>query len=82
MSSTRLNDITIDAVFFAQTHVLKPGAPFFKLVGNKATLIKVHVLSSSGAEAPLVEANWRPDLADEALDLLRQATVLDVLADV
>ena len=24
-------DITIDAVFFAQTHVLQPTAPFFKL---------------------------------------------------
>ncbi len=49
-------DLTIDAVFFAQTHVLQPGAPFFKLVGNKASLIKVHVLSESGAGAPSVEA--------------------------
>jgi len=49
-------DITIDAVFFAQTHVLKPGAPFFKLVGNKEALIKVHVLSPSGADAPSVDA--------------------------
>lgn len=32
--------------------------------------------------APLVEANWEPDLADIALALLRQATVLDELADV
>lgn len=54
-----MTDITIDAVFFAQTHVLKPGAPFFKLVGNKAALIKVHVLSPSGAEAPPVEAELR-----------------------
>jgi len=51
-----LSDATIDAVFFAQTHVLRPGAPFFKLVGNKETLIKVHVLSPSGAAAPPVEA--------------------------
>ncbi len=51
-----MNDVTIDSVFFAQTHVLKPGAPFFKLVGDKATLIKAHVLSPSGAAAPPVEA--------------------------
>ena len=51
-----MTDITIDAVFFAQTHVLQPGAPFFKLVGNKDTLIKVHVLSTSRADAPKVEA--------------------------
>lgn len=60
-------DITIDAVFFAQTHVLRPGAPFFKLVGNKETLIKVHVLSASGAEAPPVEAELHLD--GEALRL-------------
>jgi hypothetical protein len=51
-----MTQITIDAVFFAQTHVLQPGTPFFKLVGNKATLIKAHVLSPSGVESPLVEA--------------------------
>lgn len=49
-------DIKIDAVFFAQTHVLQPKAPFFKLVGNKNTLIKVHLLSPSCAKAPKVEA--------------------------
>lgn len=51
-----MTDITIDAIFFAQTHVLQPGAPFFKLVGNKETLIKVHLLSAAGAAAPPVEA--------------------------
>jgi hypothetical protein len=57
MSTKRTKaDITIDAVFFAQTHVLQPGAPFFKLVGNKETLIKVHVLSPLESEAPSVEA--------------------------
>ncbi len=54
-------DITMDAVFFAQTHVLKPGAPFFKLVGDKPALIKAHVLSPSGAAAPPVEAALRLD---------------------
>lgn len=56
-----MNDTTIDAVFFAQTHVLQPGAPFFKLVGGKPALIKVHVLSASGAEAPAVAAELRLD---------------------
>jgi len=32
-------------------------------------------------EPPMVEANWEPDLADEALQLLREATVLDALAE-
>ncbi|MBT3294839.1 MAG: hypothetical protein HN919_05415 [Verrucomicrobia bacterium] len=56
-----MTDMTIDAVFFAQTHVLQPGAPFFKLVGNKETLIKAHVLSASGAEALPVEAELSLD---------------------
>lgn len=62
-----IDDLTIDAVFFAQTHVLRPGAPFFKLVGNKETLIKVHVLSASRAEAPPVQAELR--LESETLRL-------------
>lgn len=51
-----MTDIVIDAVFFAQTHVLRPGAPFFKLVGDKETLIKAHALSPTGTKAPPVEA--------------------------
>ena len=51
----------IDTVFFAQTHVLQPGSPFFKLVGHKKTLIKAHVLSASGADAPEVEAELSVD---------------------
>ncbi len=62
-----MTDITIDAVFFAQTHVLQPGAPYFKLVGKKETLIKVHLLSSSNAKAPPVEAALH--LAGETLRL-------------
>lgn len=33
-------------------------------------------------QAPMVEGTWAPEFADEALALLRQATVLDQLADV
>jgi len=64
-----LDDHTIDAVFLAQTHVLQPGAPFFKLVGNKETLIKVHVLSPSGANAPVVEAELSLDGKTTRLEL-------------
>jgi|SaaInlStandDraft_1057018.scaffolds.fasta_scaffold11259_3 hypothetical protein len=54
-----MSSITIDAVFFAQTHVLRPEDPFFKLVGEKDTLIKVHVLSTSEEKAPLVKAELK-----------------------
>lgn len=48
-------DLTIDAVYFAQTHVMPPDHPYFRLTGHKDTLIKVHVLSASGGAAPAVE---------------------------
>lgn len=48
------NDITIDAVYFAQTHVQEPCCPYFRLVGGRNALIKVHVLSEAGADAPPV----------------------------
>ena len=32
------SDVTVDAVFFAQTHVLQPGAPFFK---NKELVVLI-----------------------------------------
>ncbi len=46
----------IEAVFFAQTHVQKPDSPWFKLVGNRDALIKVHVVSPTPASAPPVTA--------------------------
>ncbi len=64
-----VNDISVDAVFFAQTHVLQPGAPYFKLVGGKDTLLKAHVLSASGSDAPAVEAELRLDGKSERLPL-------------
>lgn len=35
--------VTIDAVYFGQTHVLKASDSYFGLVGNREALIKVHV---------------------------------------
>jgi len=54
-------DIVIDPVYFAQTHILEPHHPYFKLTGGRDTLIKVHVLSPSGAAAPEVTAEFSLD---------------------
>ena len=51
-----LSSISIDSVYFAQTHVMEPHHPYFKLTGGRDALIKVHVLSSEGEEAPEVVA--------------------------
>jgi hypothetical protein len=58
---TAATDIRIADLFFAQTHVLRPGGPFFKLVGGKDTLIKVQVVSPTGAAAPPVSAELSLD---------------------
>lgn len=50
------SDARITAVFLAQTHVMKPDQPYFKLVGHRDTLLKVHVVSPSGGPAPAVWA--------------------------
>jgi len=48
------SDAAIDAVFFAQTHVQRPDSPYFRLVGNRDALVKVHVVSPNRAKAPQV----------------------------
>jgi len=35
--------VTIDAVYFGQTHVQKSDNPYFGLVGSREALVKVHV---------------------------------------
>lgn len=47
---------TIDAVFFAQTHVLQANHEYSTLVGNRETLIKAHVVSPEKPTAPAVKA--------------------------
>ena len=54
-------EITIDAVYFAQTHVLEPHHPYFRLVGGRNALIKVHALSGVGIEAPPVTVSLELD---------------------
>ncbi len=56
--------MNIDTVYFCQTHVLEPDHPYFRLVGQKDTLIKVHVLSDTGEAAPPVTVDLQLD--DEA----------------
>ena len=50
------SDAHVDAVFLAQTHVMQPDQPYFKLTGNRDALLKAHVISPSGAAAPEVIA--------------------------
>jgi len=47
---------TIDAVYFAQTHVQEATHPYLNLVGNRETLIKAHVIAPGSVSAPAVEA--------------------------
>lgn len=51
---TGSSDARITAVFLAQTHVMKPDQPYFKLVGHRPALLKAQVVSPSGAAAPEV----------------------------
>ncbi|MCU0784568.1 MAG: M66 family metalloprotease [Verrucomicrobia bacterium] len=53
---TESGDARIEAVFLAQTHVMKPDQPYFKLTGNRDALLKAHVISPSGGPAPAVVA--------------------------
>ncbi len=69
MSEQNNKDIVIDAVYFAQTHVMEPHHPYFKLAGGRNTLIKVHVLSTSGAAAPNVTAELALGDASVVLEL-------------
>ncbi len=54
-------------VFFAQQHVQAPDNPYFKLVGNLETLVKVHVDGPKGRPAP--EARVLLALGPKALEL-------------
>ncbi|MCU0693171.1 MAG: M66 family metalloprotease [Polyangiaceae bacterium] len=47
---------SIDAVFFAQTHVQQPSDPYFNLVASRKTLIKAHIIGPGNPPAPTVKA--------------------------
>jgi hypothetical protein len=49
-------DARVTAVFLAQTHVMQPEQPFFRLTGNRPALLNAHVVSPTGGPAPDVVA--------------------------
>lgn len=62
-------DATIDKIYFAQTHVLPPEDPLFKLVSSRNALLKVQVLSPTAGAAPAVSATLKLGEASLQLDL-------------
>lgn len=69
---------TIDAVFFAQTHVQKPDHELFKLVSDREALIKIHVVAPSAPKSPEVTITLRlggqtHELAAEGPDVLPES---------
>ena len=79
MKKNRPDDIRIAAVYLAQTHVMKPDQPYFRLTGNRDALLKVHVVSASGATAPPVQAVVRNKGETAILTLLGPATLPKIL---
>jgi hypothetical protein len=65
ISNSTQTDIVIESVFFAQTHIMEPHHPYFKLAGGRDTLIKAHVVSPTGAASPAVTAELT--LGDESV---------------
>lgn len=59
----------ITHVFFAQHHVQVPDSPYFKLVGNLETLIKVHVDGMKGSRSPEVSVRLSLGSKTEQLPL-------------
>ncbi len=47
---------SIDAVYFAQTHVQKATDPYFVIVGNREALVKAHIVDPATPSAPAVTA--------------------------
>ncbi|HSP43062.1 MAG TPA: M66 family metalloprotease [Luteolibacter sp.] len=48
--------VSIDAVYFGQTHMHQPDHPYFGLVGEREALIKAHVTDPATPAAPAVTA--------------------------
>lgn len=63
-------DTRVEAVFMAQTHVQSPEDPLFKLVGERAALLKAQVVAPNGGVAPAVTAVLR--IGDESAELPMQ----------
>ena len=59
--------VSIDAVYFGQTHLWKPDHPYFGLVGGRECLIKAHVTDPAAPASPAVTAVLR--LGGQTLNL-------------
>jgi hypothetical protein len=59
--------VSIDAVYFGQTHLWKPDHPYFGLVGGRQCLIKAHVTDPAAPASPAVTAVL--SLGGQTLDL-------------
>ena len=75
MKRTRPDDTRIEAVYLAQTHVMKPDQPYFRLTGNRDALLKVHLVSESGAAAPPMQVLVRSKGETAMLTLQGPATL-------
>jgi hypothetical protein len=51
-----VSEVAIAGVYLAQTHVLPPNDPLFKLVGNRPALLKVQVVGPDSTPVPPVTA--------------------------
>ena len=67
-NQSNISGVTFDTVYFAQTHLLEPGNPLFKLVSNREALIKAHVIAAGGKAAPVVTAKL--SLADTSYTMV------------
>ena len=56
LGASMAHAVTINAVYFGQTHVLKATDSYFGLVANRESLIKVHVTDPAAPASPAVSA--------------------------
>lgn len=67
---TSAQSATVDAVFFAQTHVQQTSEPHFTgLVGNRETLVKAHVIAPGKPSAPRVQVILTLNGQAQAIDM-------------
>jgi len=64
-----VTELLILGVYLAQTHVLEPYNPLFKLVGNRSALLKAQVVAPDGIAAPPVTALLSVDSETTTLTL-------------
>lgn len=56
VAQSTISGVAIDTVYFAQTHLLEPENPLFKLASDREALIKAHVVVAGDKAAPVVTA--------------------------